>query len=66
MSEMFRSNLKVNIERHILRLASEYRPANHVESSQEKRQHRVFSFISRGILEVFYERLGKFRQFSAI
>jgi hypothetical protein len=60
MSETFRSKLKVDVNKHTLRLASEYRPSTHFSSSLKNRQNRVQSCITRGVTEIFYEKMSKF------
>ncbi|KAI6176670.1 Amino acid transporter, transmembrane family-containing protein [Aphelenchoides bicaudatus] len=58
MSSAFQENLKVTANKQVLRLASEYRPQNHLNASAEQRQRRIFALISRNINEIFYEKMG--------
>lgn len=58
MSTLIRESLNVVVNKHCLRLASEYRPKNHLDTSNEKRQSRIFSCISRNITELFYDLMN--------
>jgi hypothetical protein len=59
MSGSIKKRLKALVNTSALRLASECRLKTYLDATEDERKIRLFSFCSRNITEVFYNRMSK-------